>query len=150
MIILGSRGAQMRTERTTPAMLPGLNVQAPWAESIVRGKKTIETRFYPLPQKYVGEEMFLIETPGERLDFKARIIAIVIFNESFRYRDSSHFYRDSKRHLVTRQSELVNWEAGHGKPKWGWPIISVRRYSQDLPPTLRRGIVYSTSIPLSP
>jgi len=29
--------------------LPGINIQAPWAEAIVAGHKVIETRCYPQP-----------------------------------------------------------------------------------------------------
>ena len=38
----------MRQSQTVT--LPGINIQAPWAEAIVSGRKVIETRFYPMPR----------------------------------------------------------------------------------------------------
>ena len=46
-------------------MLPGINIQAPWAEAIVSGRKLIETRFYPMPRKWIGQPLAIIETPGQ-------------------------------------------------------------------------------------
>jgi hypothetical protein len=128
--------------------LPGINVQAPWARWIIEGAKTVETRFYPLPKKYVNREMVLIETPGRHGKFKARPIGIVIFGECFLYKSKKDFYADSKRHLVEPSTELLGWSGKNGKKKWGWPIVSFRERHWELPETTNRGIIYSTAIPL--
>jgi len=41
--------------QSQPATLPGINIQAPWAEAIVAWHKVIETRFYPMPKKWFGQ-----------------------------------------------------------------------------------------------
>jgi hypothetical protein len=132
----------------TRKTVPGLHIQAPWAQLVVSGRKTVETRFYPLPKKYIGTEMAIIETPGGAGNFKARIIGIVKFGESFRYESAEDFYRDSGRHLVQENSDSFHWASGKGKPKWGWPIESVYRWDSKLPKKLRRGIVFTRAIPL--
>ena len=49
--------------------LCGLNVQYPWSRLLMLGCKTMEVRTYPLGQYRCfseGQQMFLIETPGNR------------------------------------------------------------------------------------
>jgi len=128
--------------------MPGINIRAPWAELILSGEKTIETRFYPLPERYVAKEMAIIETPGPDGDFKSRIVGVVIFGSSFEYKSEAAFYRDTSRHLVDRKSPSFTWKTGSGKRKWGWPVLSVLRVSYELPLNLRRGIIYSKSVPV--
>ena len=53
--------------------MTGLNVQAPWTGLLISGEKSVETRSYPLPKKYVGEKLALVETPGKSGSFKRRI-----------------------------------------------------------------------------
>ena len=56
--------------------MTGINIQSPWSRLLIEGDKCVETRSYPIPEKYVGEDLGLIETPGKDGDFKARIIGI--------------------------------------------------------------------------
>ena len=74
----------MSVERLT---LPGINIQSPWAELLLTGLKRIETRKYPLPQKHDAEWMWLIETPGKLKHFKARVVGIIQFAETFEYKN---------------------------------------------------------------
>lgn len=122
--------------------LPGLNIQYPISQSIVKGDKTIETRTYPLPSKYIGCEMALIETPGERGDFKARIVAVVQFGKPFLYESKAEFTRDFARHRVKPDSK---WSWG-GKPKWGWPVKVIKRFKSPIPVPCRTGIRFTTEI----
>ena len=46
--------------------LSGLNIQQPWSSLLIDGYKSVETRSYPLPQKYEGVELALISTPGKK------------------------------------------------------------------------------------
>ncbi|NBX76673.1 MAG: hypothetical protein EBQ92_08970 [Proteobacteria bacterium] len=126
--------------------LPGLNIQAPWSQNILEGNKTIETRFYPLPKKYIGKEMFIIETPGKKGRFKARIVGTVVFGEPFEYDSEQSFYRDRRKHLVAAQSSDFTWESGKGKTKWGWPILKVEAFNLDLPARLKRGIIFTQHV----
>lgn len=61
--------------------LPGINIQWPISEMIIDGEKTIETRKYAILDKYIGQELALIETPRPKGKFKARIRAIIKFEE---------------------------------------------------------------------
>ena len=63
--------------------LPEINIQAPWAEAIVSGRKVIETRLYPMPRKWVGQPLAIIETPGKARHFQRRIAGLVIFAPSW-------------------------------------------------------------------
>lgn len=125
--------------------LPGINIQFPISQSIVSGEKTVETRTYPIPVGYIDKDLYLIETPGREGKFKARVIAVIRFGESFPYKSKSEFHRDFKRHLVKPGSK---WDWAK-KPKWGWPIkwVKVIRPRQPLPGP--RGIKFTKSVSLS-
>ena len=112
--------------------LPGINIQAPWAEAIVSGHKVIETRFYPMPRKWVGQPLAIIETPGQARTFTRRIAGLVIFTESWCYADKRAFARDRTRHLVDPDDLHFGWQEDW-KPKWAWPIRWVEVYQQPLP-----------------
>jgi hypothetical protein len=71
----------------------GINIQFPISRLIIEGQKIIETRTYPIPPDFVGKEMLLIETPGRPKKFQARIIAVIKFKESFKYKSKTDFYR---------------------------------------------------------
>ena len=123
----------------------GINVQYPISQSIVSGKKVIETRTYPIPAKYLNTDLLLVETPGKDGLFEARITAIIKFTECKQYRNSSEFYRDSPRHLVKKGSKWA-WST---KPKFGWTVEVVKKISP--PRTLcgiKKGIVYTNGITL--
>ena len=120
----------------------GINVQWPISQLILEGKKTIETRTYPLPEKLLNVDLVMIETPGKLGKFKARNIAIIRFTDCIQYKDKEDFYLDLDRHQVSPDSP---WAWSDKKPKWGWIVEVVRILS---PPTecTRRGIVYRTQI----
>jgi hypothetical protein len=123
----------------------GINIQFPISQLIVSGKKTIETRTYPIPDDYVGKEMALVETPGREGKFKSRIIAIVQFGPSFKYESKSTFYADVDKHCVTKDSPWA-WQQERGK--WGWPIISVRRLAKPGSIVKRLGIKFTKDLDL--
>ncbi|WP_041576781.1 hypothetical protein [Bdellovibrio bacteriovorus] len=125
--------------------LPGLNIQYPISQEIRLGNKTVETRFYPIPKKYLNIPMWLIETPGSVGNFSARAIAVVIFDSCFEYTSEAAFYKDSNRHLVDRKSD---WKWDKKKNKWGWTISKIYPLKQSIPVSKRRGIVYTNSIKL--
>src|SRR4051794_16034899 len=96
-------------------VLDGINIQHPISRLIVEGKKTIETRTYPLPLSYVEKDVFLIETPGKAGGFKAQIVAVVRFSKSFQYKSERAFYADTRYHFVTKDSP---WAWKSTKSKW--------------------------------
>lgn len=122
-------------------IIPGINIQWPISTLILSGEKTIETRTYTIPAKHVGKELALIETPGPRGDFKARIRGIVTFGKSFAYEDAEAFYRDTPRHCVERGSA---WQWQNAKPKHGWPITSITVFADPIPAPSPRGIVFAS------
>jgi len=125
--------------------LPGINIQAPWAQAIISGHKVIETRFYPLPSKWIDHPLVIIETPGKTGRFKRRIAGLVIFRSSWCYADRAAFARDRTKHLVDPDDPRFGWKSD-GKPKWAWPVVWVEAYEQPLPPEFRAGIRYSRAV----
>jgi hypothetical protein len=125
--------------------LPGMNIQAPWAEAIVSGHKVIETRFYPMPRKWIGQPLAIIETPGKARHFQRRIAGVVLFAPSWCYADKTAFARDRTKHLVDPDDLLFGWQE-RGKSKWAWPIQWVEVYQQPLPPDFRAGIRYARAV----
>ena len=128
--------------------LPGINIQAPWAEAILSGRKTIETRYYPMPKKWEGQPLAIIETPGRKGRFRSRVAGFIIFGRSHCYESKTAFLRDKSKHLVDPEDAVFGWR-DEGKPKWGWPIVWSCRYTQELSMAFRRGIRYSSAVPIT-
>lgn len=123
----------------------GINIQWPISELILNREKTVETRTYSIPEKYLNEEMILIETPGKKGKFKARMRGIIRFTDCFEYKNKTAFYKDTDKHCVTPDSEWAyNPEIG----KWGWTVEVVKVFDVTLPLQKRAGIKFSTGIVL--
>lgn len=120
----------------------GINIQFPISEEILSGKKIIETRTYPIPQKYLQTELLLIETPGKLAKFKSRARAIIIFEDCFKYKNKVEFYNDYDQHLVDRNSPWA-WK---DKPKYGWRVRVIKLFNNPKPVNKRLGIVYTKEI----
>jgi hypothetical protein len=123
--------------------LPGINIQYPISELILSGQKTVETRTYPIPDKYKNVPMLLIETPGRTGKFKSRIRAVIKFNDSFPYKSSKDFYKDIERHAVSPTSL---WKWVEEKPKWGWPVEVIDIFETPFRLNKKTGIRFTTSI----
>jgi hypothetical protein len=125
--------------------LPGINIQYPWSELLLSGAKTIETRTYALPKKYIGIELAIIETPGltkeSRASRKSRIAGTITFGLPFKYSEAK-WKSDVKKHLVPVNDPAFSWRA-RKKEIWGWPVIQVRRINPPLPAPVTRGIVFA-------
>lgn len=120
----------------------GINIQFPISQLIISGQKKIETRTYPIPSAYVGQEMAIIETPGASGNFKARIIGTIVFGDSFQYKSKSEFYKDSAKHKVTPDSP---WKWAD-KPKYGWPILKIIKLKEPKVAPQKKGIRYTVGI----
>lgn len=120
----------------------GINIQWPISQLILEGKKSIETRTYPLPKRLVNQELLMIETPGPKGKFKARSVAIIKFTGCIEYRDSADFYMDIDRHCVQPGSL---WEWKDEKPKYGW-VVEVLEILPEPITCKKRGIVYRKNI----
>ncbi len=128
--------------------IPGINIQWPWSELIASGKKTIETRKYDIPEKLRGQPLALIETPGPRGKKeaginKARIIAIVVFRKTYRYKNQKHWASEEPLHRVPAAEPRYRFKSG--KPKWAWVVESVELLKRQKPAPKKRGIVFATS-----
>jgi hypothetical protein len=118
----------------------GLNIQCPWADLLMSGSKTVETRSYHLPLKYVGVPLALIETPGKTGKFKSRIIGLITFNESFKYKSKDHWTYDYYRHMVN-EKDIYGWN--DFKDKYGWVVGNVEKFNTPIKPPKRRGIIFT-------
>jgi hypothetical protein len=123
--------------------MTGLNIQAPWSSLLINGLKTVETRTYHLPLKYIGVPLALIETPGKSGRFKSRIIGLITFNESFRYKDKNQWVNDHYRHLVNDGDINYGWK--YYKDKYGWIVHSIEKFDSPIDPPKKRGIVFCTN-----
>lgn len=127
-------------------VIPGLNIQWPWSQLLLSGQKTIETRGYPIPEKYIGVELAIIETPGPRGKIeggvdKARIVGTITFGESFQYRTKSQWEKDVTRHMVDITDPQFAW--GKSKERWGWKVVSTEQFDRVLVAPKKRGIVFA-------
>lgn len=132
---------------TKKTQLPGINIQRPWAELLTKGDKTIETRSYPIPQKYMNRPLAIIETPGDVGGRIRRVVGIITFSGCFRYENSRQFNKDYRKHRVPKESKF-HWDNRQGRDKWGWIVKSVKQMEQELPEEFRTGIIFSISVPL--
>ncbi len=119
----------------------GINIQWPISREIIAGKKTIETRTYPIPPHYLNKEMLLIETPGRTGKFKSRATAIIRFTKCFKYPNRKTFYADYPLHRIDKNSPWA-WK----KPKWGWHIEVVKVIDPPVTFWGKKGIVYTKGI----
>lgn len=132
----------------TMKTLPGINIQWPWSQLILSGAKTVETRRYDLPAKYLGVPLAMIETPGllgrkEAGIKKARIIGVVTFVQTLQYQSASAWRADYERHLVPTDDPQYKYVKG--QPKWGWVVASVEALPSPVSPPTKRGIVFATA-----
>lgn len=121
----------------------GINIQWPISRLILSGQKTVETRTYPIPAKFLNKEMILIETPGKLGRFKSRMCAIIKFTDCFEYDSRESFYEDSSRHRVDPNSP---WAYDEAKGKWGWEVEVCRLISPHGAINKRIGIKYTTNL----
>lgn len=134
--------------------MAGINIQWPWSELLLAGKKTIETRTYPLPKKYERVELALIETPGPRGKKeagieKARIKGTIVFGKCFQYKSEGEWCKDASRHRVNAEDVQYSWKK-RDHIVWGWEVLKVRRLRKQASPPKKRGIVFATSCRVSP
>ena len=125
-------------------MTAGLNVQIPWSTLLINEWKSVETRSYPLPQKYEGVELYLVETPGKYGRFKARAIGTITFSHSFKYPDKQSWIDDYNRHKVEEGDEFFGWN--ENKSKYGWVVCSVKKFEHAVDINQKRGIIFTTNL----
>lgn len=120
--------------------MTGINIQAPWSGLLIDGEKSVETRSYPLPQKYEGVELALIETPGKKRNFKSRIIGTITFSHCFQYHNKNDWINDYNRHKVNEHDENYGWK--YYKPKYGWVVSKIVKFKEPVDVLKRQGIIF--------
>lgn len=123
--------------------MTGINIQFPWSHLLINGDKCVETRSYPLPSKYEGEELALIETPGKSKIFKARIIGSITFSHSFQYPDIEAWREDYCRHLVLPSDINYGWK--DDKPKYGWVVSDIKKFEEYQQAPINKGIIFTNN-----
>ena len=72
-----------------PTLRTALDVQQPWATMLLGGRKSVETRGYPLMSELVGKELAILE-PTSRT-----FIGTVVFGSPFRYETKAAWAADT-------------------------------------------------------
>jgi len=123
--------------------MTGLNIQTPWSSLLINGLKSIETRSYHIPMKYVNHPLYLVETPGKLGKFKARVIGTITFSGSFKYPNKTSWINDYAKHLVSQNDPFYSW---NDKPKYGWAVCSVEKFDEPLDIGGKRGIIFTNNL----
>lgn len=112
----------------------------------MRGDKKLETRNYPIPRKYLGVELALIETPGPKGKeaagiAKARVIGTITFVECYKYRGREHWLKEQGLHKVKPDEGQFRYSPD--MEKWAWKVGKVKRLDTPVNPPAKRGIVFA-------
>jgi FTO catalytic domain/FTO C-terminal domain len=113
----------------------GLEMQSPWAEALLEGRKSIETRSYNLPPALIGQRIAILQSPrgtagisalGNTISLteKPPVVAIVgwcTFSSVKVYTSSREFQADSLHHLVSAGSGF-GWKDGTTSVLYGWVV----------------------------
>jgi len=123
-------------------VIPALNVRNepsfPYADQIVDGKKTIETRRQSNLDKLIGKTVKIIRTTGPKSKEPAMVIGEVTITGKKEYKNLKSFREDSDKHLVSEGSGF-----DFDKPKIGYTLENAKRYSEEYPAMKNKGIVYT-------
>jgi hypothetical protein len=122
----------------------GINIQYPWSKLLIDQEKCVETRSYPLPKKYIGVELALIETPGRKEKFKSNIIGTITFSHSFKYETIYDFESDFNRHLVPVDDKNYGWK--NDKDKYGWVVCNINKFDESIKLNSIGGIVFRKNV----
>ena len=116
----------------------GLEMQQPWVDLLLDGKKLIETRAYNIPKSLIGKRIEILQTrKGEegvsslgntiRVDSDlVKHVGWVVFDRVIRYIDRESFEADSLKHQV-------KLDTGYGWKEdtmliYGWVVSDVGRH----------------------
>ena len=151
--------------------LRGINIQRPWARMILEGRKTVETRKYPL-KGYMGEDLWIIETKGDlgnyvdansdaaflvptgggetgapvaagaRQRFESRIVGMLRFEEGFQYHDVDQWRGDVGRHCITKGH--FEWNPAKSN-MYGWRVATARLLAEPQVEPRTKGMIGATA-----
>jgi hypothetical protein len=111
-----------------------LEVQIPWSQYLLDGRKTVETRSYKLPSELLNRRIAILQTPSgiagisglsDTVDLVKSsdccIIGWVIFSSIKMYSSHAEFFADQNLHMVNENS---SYGFKQGKEIYGWIVES--------------------------
>ncbi|OQR95131.1 2OG-Fe(II) oxygenase [Thraustotheca clavata] len=113
-----------------------LEVQAPWSEWLLDGRKSIETRRYEFPQHLLGQRVWILETPQGFTQQSAlpnqvsvpsaygKIVGFVIFDQSKQYTTQQEWKDDEEKHLV-KEASGYSWN--EKELFFGWKVKGTQK-----------------------
>lgn len=111
-----------------------------FADLIVSGQKSIETRRSRSLDNLIGNRVKIVRTTGK--GDEARVIGEVTVGKPVQYRTRAEFAKDYDKHLVDEDSDFAFQDGG----KFGYPMINPERYETPYPMPKRKGIVYTKEV----
>ena len=103
-------------------------VTFPWTEKLLAGEKTIETRTYALPPRYLLQTVALYETDGTgNVGVLDRCVGLIEFSGCKEYKTKEEWRKDSKHHCVPGDAAPEDYGWVEGVPRFGWTVQYVRR-----------------------
>ena len=122
-------------------MKPAVNIRnepgSPYADWIVDGRKSIETREKPTLDRLIGRRVKVIRTGAG----KAQVIGEITITGSKQYLTKSQFMDDKGKHMVSDTSRFAIRST-----KVGYTLSDPERYDHEYDAPTPRGIVYSKAI----
>ena len=111
-----------------------------FADLIVSGKKSIETRRSRSLDNLIGNRVKIVRTTGK--GDEARVIGEVTIGEPIQYKTRAEFAKDYDKHLVDEDSDFAFQDGGI----FGYPMINPEWYETPYPMPKRKGIVYTKEV----
>ena len=107
-------------------------VSYPWTERLLNGKKTIETRTYALPNKYLHRTLALYETHTKSNTssgggMRDRCVGLIEFGSCKEYLTKEEWSNDSAQHCVAPDAAADKFGWIDGIPRYGWKVAYVQR-----------------------
>lgn len=125
-------------------VLPALNVKNElsnkFADDIVAGRKTIETRRSRSMDPLIGKRVKIIRTTGKGSE--AMVIGEATVGEPVFYRTKAQFEEDFEKHLVPSDSGFGFSDGG----KYGYPMIDAEKYDKPYKAPKNKGIVFTKNV----
>ena len=92
---------------------------------IIRGEKTIETKFKPTLNQYVGKRVGIIKTgTSKQKPAKSYLVGSAIIGEPVIYHNEEEFDKDYDKHLVDKNSKFY---IKKDKVKYGYPLLNLKK-----------------------
>jgi len=92
---------------------------------IIRGEKTIETKFKPTLNQYIGKRVGIIKTgTSKSKPAKSYLVGSAIIGEPVIYHNEEEFDKDYDKHLVDKNSKFY---IKKDKVKYGYPLLNVKK-----------------------